>query len=66
MSKNSEWKHLLDAAHRAEWKVRKVHHGFMLYPQRKDRPPVVLGGTPSDHRALRNAVCELRRAGLNV
>lgn len=37
-----------------------------LTPPDKSLSPVISGGTPSDHRALRNLKSDLRRRGLDI
>ena len=57
----------LEAAMRAAgWRVRKAKHGWVAYPADTSCSPVKYGGTPSDHRAIRNVVSGLRRGGLTI
>lgn len=58
-----EVRELVAAAKRHGWRVVEGKH-IKLYPPDQSKPPVVLPKTPSDWRALRNAIAELRRCGL--
>jgi hypothetical protein len=60
------WRDVDAAIADAGWRVRKAKHGKVAYPSDASSAPIWFGGTPSDHRAFRNAVSGLRRAGLAV
>lgn len=65
MARRNEWKYLLTAAENAGWTYRPCKHGLYVYPPTAGARPIVLGGTPSDHRSFMNTRAALRRAGLN-
>jgi hypothetical protein len=46
------------------WHERPTKKGFQLIPPAPEKEPVQVHGTPSDHRALRNLLSDLRRNGL--
>nr|WP_296779000.1 hypothetical protein [Rhodococcus sp. (in: high G+C Gram-positive bacteria)] len=64
MARRNEWKSLLTAAEKAGWTHRPCKHGLYVYPPTEGARPIVLGGTPSDHRSYMNTRAALRRAGL--
>lgn len=66
MARRNEWSPLFEAVHRAGWKVRPAKHGFLALPTDPTLPPIAIGGTPSDHRCVRNVTARLRRAGLDI
>lgn len=45
--------------------TKPISKGTMIFPPDKNHGPVVVHGTPSDHRALKNFYADLRRAGFN-
>lgn len=45
------------------WRVEQVKAGWMAYPPDRNKPGVLIHGTPSDHRAWRNTIARLRRSG---
>ncbi len=64
-SDGQEIHRLMKLAQDQGWRVEKQaggHWGF--FPKDKRRKPVFTGGTPSDHRAMKNFRAQLRRAGL--
>ena len=68
MSNNrKELKRLIRIARAQGWTVEATRKGHWWF-----RPPdptagqVLVAGTPSDHRALRNAKAKLRQAGLDI
>ncbi|MDO1481588.1 hypothetical protein [Rhodococcus ruber] len=64
MARRSEWKPLLDAVTTSGWTYRRCKHGLYIYPADRTKRPITVPGTPGDHRAVRNARADLRRAGL--
>jgi hypothetical protein len=65
VSIKKEFKELLSAVEAQGGTIRKTRSGYQVFaPNRVDI--VTLHGTPSDRRALANAVAELRRAGFTV
>lgn len=58
---------VIEAAKRQGWRVdrTKKQHWRFLSPDR-NQPPIIFSGTPSDHRAIKNLVARLRRAGLDI
>lgn len=47
----------------AGWRVEETKKGWMIYPADKSQSPIAVHGTPSDHRAWKNILGRLRRAG---
>jgi len=45
------------------WRVEASRHGAMVYPADRQQGPIAVHCTPSDHRAGRNFVSRMRRAG---
>lgn len=64
MARRNEWKTLLVAAENAGWSYRPCKHGLCIYPPTEGARPIILGGTPSDHRSFMNTRAAFRRAGL--
>ena len=62
-----ELKRLIGIAREQGWTVEPTRKGHWWF-----RPPnpaagqVLVAGTPSDHRAWKNVVAELRRKGLDI
>lgn len=62
MSKAS--KAIFKEARRQGWKVKRTGGGHVkLVPPDPSRPVIHTGSTPSDHRAERNLLAMMRRAG---
>lgn len=60
-----EWKKLVKEARRQGWRLEHGRRGQLkLIPPEPDKGIVILHRTPSDRRAFRNAVGEMRRRGL--
>jgi hypothetical protein len=55
-----------DAERWVGWRVAKTKRGWVLYPANKSFGPITLHKTPSDHRAWKNTLARLRRAGAPV
>lgn len=54
------------AAAKAGWKVRQTRKGHVQFiPPDESMPIVTTGGTPSDHRSIKNFEAQLRRSGAN-
>jgi hypothetical protein len=65
MSTRKELRELLRAVDAQGGTIRKIKNGYQVFaPNGIDI--VTLHGTPSDRRALANAVAELRRAGFTL
>jgi hypothetical protein len=65
MSIKKELSELLDAVEAQGGTIKRIKSGYQVFaPNGIDI--VTLHGTPSDRRALANAVAELRRAGFTV
>jgi hypothetical protein len=47
-------------------RVQQTKNGIMIFPADKTKPAVTLHRTPSDVRAIKNAISQLRRSGFNV
>lgn len=50
----------------AGWRVVEIKKGWMIYPPDKALSGVVVHKTPSDWRAWKNTMSELRRRGAPV
>lgn len=62
---DAEWKKLVKEAQGQGWRVQIGGKGQLkLIPKDPYSEIVVLHGTPPDHRAFRNAIARMRRAGL--
>lgn len=60
-------KEVLKAARDAGWKVTMTGGGhWRLVPPDLSQPMVHTGSTPSDHRAVKNLVSQLRKSGLEI
>lgn len=46
------------------WRVERRRKATLMYPADKALSPVVVHATPSDGRAIRNLLSELRKRGL--
>jgi len=57
-----DWKRVLEAAQEQGWRIRPTRDGAMLLAP-NGSGKVTVHGTPSDWRALRNAISEMRREG---
>ena len=55
-----------DAEKWSGWRVEAVKKGWMLYPPDKSQSGVLIHKTPSDHRAWKNMMSELRKRGAPV
>jgi hypothetical protein len=65
--KNRELDAMVAAAWDAGWKCSKTSQGHvMCYPPERTVKPVLVAGTPSDHRTIPNTRSALRKSGLNV
>jgi hypothetical protein len=64
MSQKKETANLIRKLREQGWRVEETRHGYMAYsPDRVTK--VLLHKTPSDHRALKNALSELKRGGFD-
>ncbi len=58
---------LVEAAEAAGWTVTQTRNSHLrLVPPTKDGTPLILSGSPSDHRSILNARAALRRQGVSV
>lgn len=57
-----DWKRVLRAAQEQGWRIRPTTDGVMLLAP-NGTGKVTVHGTPSDFRALRNTISDLRREG---
>jgi hypothetical protein len=64
MAHKRERNYLIDAIIAAGWTHRPCKHGTYVYPSDRSKRPITIPGTPSDWRSMRNALADLRRAGL--
>ena len=59
-----DFKKIQRAALEQGWTIKPVKKGLQYIPPDASRPIVTWHGTPSDVRALRNFLGEMRRSGL--
>lgn len=59
----SDWAKVWQAAEAQGWRTEVKKKGWMLFPPDKSKAPVMVHRTPSDHRALKNTIAEMRRQG---
>lgn len=66
-SYRKDMKQLRKLAEQQGWRAPETRNGHVrfLSPD-KGQPAIVAAGTPSDHRAWRNLIASLRRAGLDI
>lgn len=64
MGSKKETREVVREAQRQGFRVKDTKSGWLLFPNDKSLPPVLVHKTPSDHRAWRNTLARLRRAGL--
>lgn len=48
------------------WEVREKTGHIAVWPADRTKKPVFMSGTPSDWRAVKNFVAQLRRAGFDL
>jgi predicted RNA binding protein YcfA (HicA-like mRNA interferase family) len=53
---------LRQLAKRAGWTISTTGGGHLRLEHPEANGPVITGSTPSDHRAIRNAVAQMKRA----
>jgi len=59
-------KQLRRAAEAQGWKVEQTRSGHWRFvPPDRAKPIVIVSGTPSDHRSMRNSLAMLKRSGFN-
>lgn len=58
-----EYKDLLKKLEQAGWELKPIKSGYIAYPPDKTQSGVTIHGTPSDHRAWKNLMSELRKRG---
>jgi hypothetical protein len=52
------------AAKRQGWRIDRTTAGHVrFWPPNRSIPPAIFSGTPSDRRAIRNLLADLRRKG---
>lgn len=62
---SKEFKELKSEAERQGWRVEPTKSGhWNFYPPDPTQGIVNHAGTPSDHRAMKNTISRLKRAGL--
>jgi hypothetical protein len=57
---------LVDALRRQAWTVVHNRKHIKAYPPCRDFPMVTFGSTPSDHRAMKNTISQLRKSGFDT
>lgn len=65
MANKNDFKDMIKAAEKAGWTVERTRGGHLRWKSPKG-PVVFSASTPSDHRAVKNHVSEMRKAGLNL
>jgi hypothetical protein len=64
---NTTVRDLIRAARRAGWRITHTGSGHIkLTPPAPKRATVVIASTPSDRRAWRNILADIRKAGLRL
>jgi hypothetical protein len=59
-----DWKKLVGESERQGWAVERGRKGQLkLIPPDPTKQIVFIHGTPSDHRAIKNTIAEMRRQG---
>lgn len=58
-----EIKKIIKEAERQGWRVEMRSKHYMAFPPDKSHGPVTLPVSPSDHRAVKNVLSEMRRRG---
>ncbi len=58
-----EWRELIEEAQRQGWRAERTQRGHWQLFAPDGRTIVTLPGTPSDWRAFRNTIAQMRRAG---
>lgn len=67
MSKNKEVKQLMEMIRGWQgWRVEDKAKGWMVYPPNREMSGVMIHGSPSDHRWLKNVMSELRKRGAPI
>lgn len=59
----SGWEKVRQSALEQGWSEESIKKGLRLVPPDSSKPMVVLHRTPSDHRALKNTIAQMRRSG---
>ncbi len=60
---NKEVKAIIREAERQGWRSRLMSNGHTRLYAPDGKTQITLPGTPSDHRALKNAISDMRRVG---
>lgn len=64
---HKEMREICKVIEKAGWRIDYHRKGHAIaYPANKDFSPITIPGTPSDWRAKRNLIAQLRRAGLDI
>ena len=66
MSTKSDWAKIVRECERQGGRIEQTKKGLMIYPADRTQQPVSIHGTPSDQRAIRNAIAQLRRSGFDL
>jgi hypothetical protein len=59
----ADWKKIVREAERQGWAVEPATKGLKLVPPDRTKQIVYVHGTPSDQRAIKNKLAEMRRQG---
>lgn len=65
MASKNDFRDMIKAAERAGWTVERRHGGHLKWKS-PTGAVVFSASTPSDHRAIKNHMSLLRKAGLNL
>jgi hypothetical protein len=63
---NREIKALVAKLEAQGWRIEDGGKHIKAYPPDRTKPIVTLARTPSDYRAIKNAVSQLRRSGADL
>lgn len=62
-SADKNLKTLLEKLEAQGWRIERTRKGFMCYPPDKSKQSVLIHGSESDHRAMKNTLARLKRNG---
>jgi predicted RNA binding protein YcfA (HicA-like mRNA interferase family) len=63
---NKEIRDIVKKLEKQGWRIEQGGKHLKAYPADKSMPLVVIPGTPSDHRSLKNLIAQLRRSGADI
>ncbi len=59
-----DYREIEEAAKEQGWRTEQKKKGLMFFPPDRMKQAVMWHGTPSDQRALKNFLAEMKRSGL--